>query len=272
MTGGKKTKAKVTVSDGTTEATSSTCVFCLRTIDKMITASNVSAELNLGVIKSKPGPAGILTGLRSLLSSVLLPAINSQENWGKTSPDHAFVQQFRDAMMKFSGALGDAEVAISDVFTFKVLEAKAGRRHSLEACTTPALCAEAARDPDFVADLEALMKVCLFVCIADAWTIGFSGSCHPNPLVCLVSVCVARLLGCGERVRVYSACCDGFIQVAVACFIWTGLSLSPRTGLSLSLRTGLCLSPTNHRCLAPSLPLFLTCVLPLPHLRPDVRR
>ncbi|RMC15722.1 hypothetical protein DUI87_07925 [Hirundo rustica rustica] len=55
-----------------------TCAFFLRTSDEVITASNVSQEVNFGMFDCTDG--NILQGLEFFLSQIMIPALKSQQN------------------------------------------------------------------------------------------------------------------------------------------------------------------------------------------------
>ncbi|NXT77146.1 DYH5 protein, partial [Zapornia atra] len=68
---------KLFIAMGSTENITGTCAFFLRTSDKVITASNVSQEVNFGMFDCTNG--NILQGLEVFLSHVMIPALKSQQ-------------------------------------------------------------------------------------------------------------------------------------------------------------------------------------------------
>ncbi|NXU56022.1 DYH5 protein, partial [Turnix velox] len=105
---------KLFISMGSTENIMGTCAFFLRTSDKVITASNVSQEVNFGMFDSTNGK--ILQGLEFFLSQVMAPALKSQENWGavKEGLKSSQVQDFLHSVDKFMGTLSSSRQNIED--------------------------------------------------------------------------------------------------------------------------------------------------------------
>ncbi|NWI29951.1 DYH5 protein, partial [Sula dactylatra] len=68
---------KLFITMGSTENFTGACAFFLRTSDKVITASNVSQEVNFGIFDCTNG--NILQGLEFFLSQIMIPALKSQQ-------------------------------------------------------------------------------------------------------------------------------------------------------------------------------------------------
>ncbi|NWZ06837.1 DYH5 protein, partial [Agelaius phoeniceus] len=99
---------------GSTEDFTGTCAFFLRTSDEVITASNVSQEVNFGMFDCSNG--NILQGLEFFLSQIMIPALKSQQNWGavKEGLKNSQIQEFLYAVDKFVGTLSSSRQNIED--------------------------------------------------------------------------------------------------------------------------------------------------------------
>ncbi|XP_064287158.1 dynein axonemal heavy chain 5-like isoform X3 [Passer domesticus] len=99
---------------GSTEDFTGTCAFFLRTSDEVITASNVSQEVNFGMFDCTNG--NILQGLEFFLSQIMIPALKSQQNWGavKEGLKSRQIQDFLYAVDKFVGTLSSSRQNIED--------------------------------------------------------------------------------------------------------------------------------------------------------------
>ncbi|XP_039566951.1 dynein heavy chain 5, axonemal-like [Passer montanus] len=99
---------------GSTEDFTGTCAFFLRTSDEVITASNVSQEVNFGMFDCTNG--NILQGLEFFLSQIMIPALKSQQNWGavKEGLKSKQIQDFLYAVDKFVGTLSSSRQNIED--------------------------------------------------------------------------------------------------------------------------------------------------------------
>ncbi|XP_051465193.1 dynein axonemal heavy chain 5-like [Apus apus] len=105
---------KLFITMGSTENLTGTCAFFLRTSDKVITASNVSQEVNFGIFDCTNG--NILQGLEFFLSQIMIPALKSQQNWGavKEGLKSSQVQNFLYSVDKFVGTLSSSRQNIED--------------------------------------------------------------------------------------------------------------------------------------------------------------
>ncbi|NXR77058.1 DYH5 protein, partial [Pycnonotus jocosus] len=68
---------KLFITMGSTEDFTGTCAFFLRTSAEVITASNVSQEVNFGMFHCTNG--NVLQGLEFFLSQIMIPALKSQQ-------------------------------------------------------------------------------------------------------------------------------------------------------------------------------------------------
>ncbi|XP_032037004.1 dynein heavy chain 5, axonemal-like [Aythya fuligula] len=97
-----------------TENFTGTCAFFLRTSDKVITASNISQEVNFGVFDCSNG--NILEGLEFLLSQIMIPALKSQQHWGavKEGLKDSQIQDFLYSVDRFVGTLSSSRQNLED--------------------------------------------------------------------------------------------------------------------------------------------------------------
>ncbi|NXD49917.1 DYH5 protein, partial [Corvus moneduloides] len=105
---------KLFITMGSTEDFTGTCAFFLRTSDEVITASNVSQEVNFGMLDCTNG--NILQGLEFFLSQIMIPALKSQQNWGavKEGLKNSQIQEFLYSVHKFVGTLSSSRQNIED--------------------------------------------------------------------------------------------------------------------------------------------------------------
>nr|XP_026646778.1 dynein heavy chain 5, axonemal isoform X3 [Zonotrichia albicollis] len=107
---------------GSTEDITGTCAFFLRTSDEVITASNVSQEVNFGMFDCTNG--NILQGLEFFLSQIMIPALKSQQNWGavKEGLKNSQIQEFLYSVDKFVGTLSSSRQNIEDKIQLKKVD------------------------------------------------------------------------------------------------------------------------------------------------------
>ncbi|NXK57869.1 DYH5 protein, partial [Sylvietta virens] len=105
---------KLFITMGSTEDFTGTCAFFLRTSDEVITASNVSQEVDFGMFDCSNG--NILQGLEFFLSQIMIPALKSQQNWGavKEGLKNRQIQEFLYAVDKFVSTLSSSRQNIED--------------------------------------------------------------------------------------------------------------------------------------------------------------
>ncbi|KAM6444422.1 dynein axonemal heavy chain 5-like [Rhynochetos jubatus] len=99
---------------GSTENFTGICAFFLRTSEKVISASNISQEVNFGIFGCTNG--NILQGLEFFLSQIMIPALKSQQNWGavKEGLKNSQIQDFLYSVDKFVGTLSSSRQNIED--------------------------------------------------------------------------------------------------------------------------------------------------------------
>ncbi|NXN05733.1 DYH5 protein, partial [Sylvia borin] len=105
---------KLFITMGSTEDFTGTCAFFLRTSDEVVTASNVSQEVNFGMFDCTDG--NILQGLEFFLSQIMIPTLKSQQNWGavKEGLKNSQIQEFLYAVDKFVNTLSSSRHNIED--------------------------------------------------------------------------------------------------------------------------------------------------------------
>ncbi|NWU89914.1 DYH5 protein, partial [Upupa epops] len=105
---------KLFITMGSTEDFTGICTFFLRTSDKLITASNVSQEVDFGMFNCING--NILQGLEFFLSQIMIPALKSQQNWGavKEGLKNSQIQDFLYSVDKFVSTLSSSRQNIED--------------------------------------------------------------------------------------------------------------------------------------------------------------
>ncbi|NXT99260.1 DYH5 protein, partial [Buphagus erythrorhynchus] len=105
---------KLFITMGSTEDFTGICAFFLRTSDEVITASNVSQEVNFGMFDCTNG--NILQGVEFFLSQIMIPALKSQQNWGamKEGLKNSQIQEFLYAVDKFVSTLSSSRQNIED--------------------------------------------------------------------------------------------------------------------------------------------------------------
>lgn len=108
------TKKKLFISNGVDEALDGAVYYFLRSSNnKTISVSNVSAEVNFGVIDASNGR--LLEGVEKLLSSVMLPALSTLDDWGTLeNRNHPHVQYFVDILEQFVTSLNGARSNMSN--------------------------------------------------------------------------------------------------------------------------------------------------------------
>ncbi len=139
------------LTDGTKEAFPGLGLFFLRTTPKAITTANIAAETFFGVLEGNGG--GLLEAIETLLSSVFLPALKEQTNWGTLSSDangHIMKEAFLSKLSSFIGVLANARASIADAVKLSPCT-----EDGLSAITSPADIFVAAGNPDLVEAAES---------------------------------------------------------------------------------------------------------------------
>ena len=85
--------------------------------------SHYFQEVNFGILESNGG--GILEAFETLLSTIFIPALRRQKNWGSLSEDTKGQQmktEFLTKLSSFVSVLANARASISDVVELSALE------------------------------------------------------------------------------------------------------------------------------------------------------
>ena len=117
VTTGKKEKAakRLYITDGTREAFPGLGMFFLRFTTKALTTSNIAVETYFGVLESNGG--GLLEAIENMLTSIYLPALQQQTNWGALSGDssgHVLKEAFISRLTSFVAVITNARASIAD--------------------------------------------------------------------------------------------------------------------------------------------------------------
>nr|WAW84836.1 axonemal dynein heavy chain C [Halisarca dujardinii] len=143
-------KKKLYLTDGTKEAFPGLALVFLRTTTKAITSSNVAQEVNFSILEANGG--GILEAFETLLSSIFIPALKQQTNWGTLSADARGQQmkvEFLSKLSTFVSVLSNARASISDTVKLSALEGVDVRNF-----TTPAQMMAAAGNSELLEIVE----------------------------------------------------------------------------------------------------------------------
>ena len=138
-------------------------------------------EVNFGVLESSGG--GILEAFENLLSSVFIPALRRQTDWGSLSVDTKGQQmktEFLTKLSSFVSVLANAQASISDVVELTTLEGIDTRNF-----TTPAQIMGAAGNSEL---MELVEKTVQQWC-AEIEQVGTHVTCLQllNDVICIVS-------------------------------------------------------------------------------------
>ncbi|KAI5624125.1 dynein heavy chain 5, axonemal, partial [Silurus asotus] len=104
------------ITTGTAERLSGVCLFFLRNTEKAITTTNVSQEVNSGMLDCTDG--NVLHSLEMFFTQVTYPALRIQEDWGVMieGQEDAHVQDFLLSIDKFICSLSSARKNLEDKF------------------------------------------------------------------------------------------------------------------------------------------------------------
>lgn len=111
-------------------------------------------EVNFGVLESNGG--GILEAFENLLSTIFIPALRRQKNWGSLSDDAKGLQmknEFLTKLSSFVSVLANARASISDVVELSPLEGIDTRNF-----TTPAQIMGAAGNSELMELVEGTVQ------------------------------------------------------------------------------------------------------------------
>lgn len=111
-------------------------------------------EVNFGVLESNGG--GILEAFENLLSTIFIPALRRQKNWGSLSDDAKGLQmknEFLTKLSSFVSVLANARASISDIVELSPLEGIDTRNF-----TTPAQIMGAAGNSELMELVEGTVQ------------------------------------------------------------------------------------------------------------------
>ncbi|KAG9275828.1 dynein heavy chain 5, axonemal-like [Astyanax mexicanus] len=110
---------KLFITTGTTESLTGVCLFFLRNTIKTITTSNISQEVNFGMLDCTDG--NLLNSLEKFFTEVLYPALRSQEDWGvmQDGQRDSNVQDFFFSVDKFICSLSSARRNTENLLQFQ---------------------------------------------------------------------------------------------------------------------------------------------------------
>ena len=111
-------------------------------------------EVNFGVLESNGG--GILEAFENFLSTIFIPALRRQKNWGSLSDDAKGLQmknEFLTKLSSFVSVLANARASISDVVELSPLEGIDTRNF-----TTPAQIMGAAGNSELMELVERTVQ------------------------------------------------------------------------------------------------------------------
>ncbi|XP_076826623.1 dynein axonemal heavy chain 5 [Brachyhypopomus gauderio] len=150
---GKSGGKKLFITTGTTENLNGFCLFFLRNTGKAITTSNVSQEVNFGILDCMNG--NILHNLEKLFTQVLYPALSSQEDWGimKEGQKNSNVQDFLASVNTFICSLSSARRNLEDKFQLHTVTSVPDLSHLQE----PADYINAANNSELVEGFESVL-------------------------------------------------------------------------------------------------------------------
>ncbi|KAK1795394.1 hypothetical protein P4O66_010566 [Electrophorus voltai] len=144
---------KLFITTGTTENLNGFCLFFLRNTGKAITTSNVSQEVNFGMLDCMGGH--ILHNLEKLFTQVLYPALSSQEDWGimKEGQKDSHVQDFLASVHRFIYSLSSARRNLEEKFQLHTVASAPDLSHLQE----PTDYINAANNSELVEVLEGVL-------------------------------------------------------------------------------------------------------------------
>ncbi|XP_002666734.3 dynein axonemal heavy chain 5 [Danio rerio] len=148
-----KGQKKLFITSGDHEALTGQCLFFLRITDKAITTTNISQEVNFGMLDCSE--SSILHNLEFLLTQVMNQALKSQEDWGaikdgQMNPD---VQNFLRSVDKFTFTLSSVMRNMEEKFKLHHIPSAPDLSHIQK----PEDYSYAANNSELVEDLEAVL-------------------------------------------------------------------------------------------------------------------
>ena len=152
---GKKVKSRnLYLTDGTKEAFPGLGLFFIRNTPKAITTANIATETYFGVLEGNGG--GLLEAIEVLLSSVFVPALYQQTNWGTLSSDangHVLKEAFLSKLSSFVSVIANARASIANTVKLSPCQNEA-----LAALSSPSDILAAAGNPELVEAAETCVQ------------------------------------------------------------------------------------------------------------------
>ncbi|RXN24689.1 dynein heavy chain axonemal-like protein [Labeo rohita] len=144
---------KLFITTGTNEGLTGQCLFFMRITDKAITTTNISQEVNFGMLDCSE--TSVLHSLEFLFTQVMNQALKSQEDWGaikggQMSPD---VQDFLRSVDKFTCTLSSVMRNMEEKFRLQNIPSAPDLSHIQKADDY----SNAANNSELVESLEAVL-------------------------------------------------------------------------------------------------------------------
>ena len=152
--GKKVTSRNLYLTDGTKEAFPGLGLFFIRNTPKAITTANIATETYFGVLEGNGG--GLLEAIEVLLSSVFVPALYQQTNWGTLSSDangHVLKESFLSKLSSFVSVIANARASIANTVKLSPCQNEA-----LAALSSPSDILAAAGNPELVEAAETCVQ------------------------------------------------------------------------------------------------------------------
>ena len=112
---GRKARPRIVISSGDQHPYTGLCAFFTKSGPKSISTANIALEVNSGTLESPP--EGMLGAIERLLSSLFIPALHRQDNWGHMD-DPELRMDFLSRLHNFVNVLANAKLSLSDSFHF----------------------------------------------------------------------------------------------------------------------------------------------------------
>ena len=151
---GKKVAKHLYLTDGTREAFPGLGLFFIRNTPKQLTTANIATETFFGVLEGNGG--GLLEAIEILLSSVFVPALHQQSNWGTLSSDangHILKEAFLSKLSSFVSVIANARASIANAVKLSPC-----KNEALATLSSPSDILAAAGNPELVEAAEACVQ------------------------------------------------------------------------------------------------------------------
>ena len=116
---GRKARPRILMTSGQEHAYTGLCAFFTKSGPRALSNANIAGEVNFGTLES---PAdGMLGAIEELLSSLFIPALHRQLNWGRMD-DAELRLDFLSRLENFVNVLSNAKLSLSDSIRFSRCE------------------------------------------------------------------------------------------------------------------------------------------------------